>query len=179
MIKDRDNLHVQSWNLGSSCQWHLLIKRQTTPLPKLELRFLKSMSLADQKAETTPSLIQSCKLGFWSQCPLLIKDRDNPLVQSWNLGFCSQWHLLIKRQRQPLPHPTLELRFWSQCYLLTKRQRQPPSPIQSWNLHFKVSVTCWSKSRDNPPSKVELLFLKSVSLAVQKVETTLPSKVGT
>ena len=64
---------------------------------------------------------------------------------------------------------------------LADQKEETNPPIQSWNLHFEVSVTCWSKGRDNPlpHPKLQLRFLKSVSLADQKTETTLLSKVGT
>ena len=153
-------------------------KRQTPPF-KVGTYILKSVSLADQKAETTPSLIQSCKLGFWSQCPLLIKDRDNPLVQSWNLGFWSQWHLLIKRQRQPLPHPTLELRFLKSMSLADQKAGNCPPPSKVETYILKSVSLADQKAETTPHPKLELLFLESVSLADQKVETTALSKVGT
>ena len=93
-----------------------LIKRWRHPEVEMsKLRFLQSVSLADQMVETTPPG-ESWNLGFWSHCHLLIKrqrhpdekvetpkGRDPP-VKSWrhpNLGFWSQCHLLIKRWRQP------------------------------------------------------------------------------
>ena len=48
------------------------------------------------------------------------------------------------------------------------------SKVGTWV--FEVIVTCWSKGRDNHLQswKLELRFLKSLSLADQKVETTSP-----
>ena len=65
------------------------------------------------------------------------------------------------KERQP------NLGFWNKCHLLIKRLRHP-------NLGFcSQCVTCWSNGGDNSPSwKLELRFLKSLSLADQKMETT-------
>ena len=66
---------MQGWDVGFWSQCHLLIKRwrhlqklffakvDTPPHLKLGLGFLESLSLADQKAETTPYM--HCRdLGF-------------------------------------------------------------------------------------------------------------------
>ena len=101
-------------------------------------RCLKSVSLADQKAEKPWS--QRCRhpnLGFWSQCHLLIKRWRHPdermektkvkthqKMETPRCGFWSQCHLLIKRCRHP------NIGFWSQCHLLIKRQRHPDEKME-------------------------------------------------
>ena len=156
----------ESWNLCFWSQCHLLIKRQTHHDQKVEThkhRFLKSVLLADQKVETTPS------------------------SESWNLGFWSQCHLLIKRLRTPWlkGRDTQNLGFWSQCHLLINMWRQAPLKVGTYI--FEVSVTCLSKGGDiwkscrkcslprwrhhHIYSSWDLGFLRSVSLADQKVET--------
>ena len=100
-----------------------------------------------------------------SVCHLLIKWWRQP--ESWNLGFWSQCHLLIKRLRHPnLIKKSVSLLTQSGDTLI-KRQIHP-------NLGFcSQCVTCWSNGGDNSPSwKLELRFLKSLSLADQKMETT-------
>ena len=68
-------------------------------------------------------------------------------IQRWNLGFWSQCHLVIKSWR----HPTLKAATY----------------------FFEVIVTWWLKVGDTPHPKLEPSFLKSVSLADQKLETPL------
>ena len=124
------------------------MKRETT-----KLRFLKSVSLADQK-------VRHPNLGFWSQCHLLIKRQRHPdekadtpklrflksvsladqkVETPWskgeikshpNLGFWSHCHLLIKRWRQPTSE-SWNLGFWSQCHLLIKRWRHPDQKAET------------------------------------------------
>ena len=47
--------------------------------PKLELRFLKSVSIADQKVEITPW--PELELRFLSECQLLIKRQRQPTAK--------------------------------------------------------------------------------------------------
>ena len=157
--------HPKSLNLGFWSQCHLLIKGRDTERwrhsdQKVEtpkLKFLKSVSLADQKAETPWSKGRNTlmkrwrhpNLGFWSQCHLLIKAETIP-CQSLDLGFWSQCHLLIKWQK----HPDQKAETPKGGDTLIKRQRHP-----------KVE-TPWSKGGDT-----QLRLLKSVSLADQKLET--------
>ena len=145
-------------------------KVETTPQWKLELRFLKSVSLADQKAETPWS--KSCNtqsgdtlikrqrhpnLGFWSQCVTCWSNGgDNSPSWQLELRFLKSVSLADQKAETPwwksaetqgikrCRHPNLG--FWSQCHLVIKRWRQLP------------------------PWKLELRFLKSVSLADQKAE---------
>ena len=188
-----------------------------SPSWKLELRFLKSMSLADQKVETPTS--ESWNLGFWSHTcwpkggETLIKSAETPkgrdtLIKRCrhpNLGFCSQCHLLIKRWRQlplvevgtwvfevsvtcwsnsgdtlikKLHTPKVETP-WSKCRC-TQRWRHPDQKMEMSKLRFLKSVChLLIKGGDNSPSwKLELRFLKSVSLADQKAETPWCNKSG-
>ena len=121
--------------------------RQRHPHPKLELRFWKSVSCADHKAETPPAEGVLCQGG------------DTPF-QSWILGFGSQYHLLIKRWRQP-PLQSWNLGFWGQCHLLVIRQTPPAdsvlyqcgdSPFQSWNLGFGSQYHLLIKRQRHPPA---------------------------
>ena len=162
-------------------------------MPKL--RFLKSVSLADQKVETPwwkdgekqsqNTLIKRWRhpdVGFWSQCHLLIKRCRHP-----NIGFWSQCHLLIKRQRHPdekmeetkvkdtlikrWRHPNIGV--WSQCHLLIKRWRHPDQKAETPKLRCLKSVSWAGQKVETTPHqwKLELRFLKSVSPSDQKVET--------
>ena len=92
------DISVNCWSKGGD-----------TAYPNLELRFWKSVSLADLNVETpscsgsSPSrwrhLIQSSNWGLWCHCQLLIKGWTHP-HSNLQLRYGSQCHLLIKRQRQ-------------------------------------------------------------------------------
>ena len=165
-------LSVTCWSKGGD---NLLIK-------KLELRFLKSVSLSDQKAETNIHP-KHWILDFWELCmysrfltaillfPNLMVSRehliltwggDSPHPKLWPRFFglsVTCW----SKGGDNLPHPkSWDLGFWSQSHLLIKRWRHlkavegvlcqggdtTTSKVGTWV--FEVSVTCWSKGRDNP-----------------------------
>ena len=159
-------------NIGFWSQYHCWSKGGDNPHQwKLELRFLKSVSLADQKVETPWSKGVLCQgsrqllnvqklflprhtttLGFWSQCHLLIKRQRQP-----------KCHLLIKRWRQPLtPQWKLESRFLKLVSLADqkvetslKRQRHP-------NLGFWSQCHLLIKRQRHPDQKVETPWSKGV-----------------
>ena len=131
--------------------------------------FLKSVSLADQKLETTPH--ESWNLGFWSQCHLLIKrwrhhddwkaetpklrflksvslaDQKVETTPQWNLEIRFLKSLSLADQKVETPwlkgRDTQNLGFWSQCHLLIKRQRhhdQKETPKGRDTLIKKVKI---------------------------------------
>ena len=143
-----------------------------SPWWKLGFRFLKSVSLADQRVERP-----------WSKSRHTQRWRDpdqkadapkggDTLIKRWrcpNLGFWSHCHLLIKRWRQP-PSESWNLGFWSQCHLL----------IKQWNtLIKKLQHPKW-RHPDQKAETPKLRFLQSVCHLLIKWWRQLPLlKVGT
>ena len=106
----------QSWNLGFLVSVSNSEQKAETTCPhtwpKLGPRFLKSVSLADQKAEINP---QPIKVG-----PVFLDsvsnseqevEKTSPYGKSWNLGFLDS--IANSEQKVETPHQLkLELRFY-------------------------------------------------------------------
>ena len=165
---------THQWKLeqGFWSQWHTQrwrdpdqkaddTQRWRHPDQKVEmskLRFLKSLSLADQKVETTPPP-ESWNLGFWSQCHLLIKQCRTPWSKSCrhpkvethlikrcrhpNLGFSCQCVTCWSKGGDNLCQWKFELRFLKSVSLAD--QKGSDTLINMWRL--PKAETPWSKER--------------------------------
>ena len=123
--------------------------RDTTS--NVETGFLNSVSLADQKVETTPK----SKLGirfFWTQCHLLINRWRQSPHQSWELGFLEQLAHFYK----------YEILLSSSTNNLAEVAQKVSLMLLMQSAHLLSSKGCFPNER-HPD---------------QKVETT-PSKFGT
>ena len=131
-------------------------KVETTPQWKLELRFLKSVSLADQTVEH-PDQKAATPKGRYT----LIKRQRHP-----NLGFWSQCVTCWSNGGDNSPSESWNLGFWSQCHLL----------IKQWNtLIKKLQHPKW-RHPDQKAETPKLRFLQSVCHLLIKMRQPLPVK---
>ena len=146
-------------------------------------------TISDNSRPQDAPHIKSCKL--WCQARAILL----PVAQTGKISVSKLIHYLLPQYGKALP------RYSDHFCRVTMRAAEgvlcqggdnPPSKVGTCG--FEVSITCWSKGGDTSwklqkvfstkaetPShlKLELRFLKSVSLPDQKVETTPIQKVGT
>ena len=107
-----------------------------------------SVSLADQKVETTPS--DRLEIRFWSHCHLLIKRWRHPdwKAETPKLRFLKSVSLADQKVETTRPW-YLEIRFLKSLSLADQKVETPWLKGRDTQTYvFEVSVTCWSKGGD-------------------------------